>query len=581
MLQLDPPPPAAPPASARYRLARATAADRAEIHRIRHQVYATELRQHPENPDGRLEDALDAANEYLVASAGGRIAGFVSITPPEAGRYSVDKYLPRAELPVPRDSGLYELRLLTVLPGHRRSQVAALLMYAAFRWASSRGASHLVALGRVGAPAQLYARAGLRSSGRRVRSGEVEFEVMSATLDEVRTRVAALPGPVARLRRHCRWELDTPFDEPAACYHGGASFKAIGDGFDDLGRAADVVTADVLDAWFPPAPGVVETLAAHLPLLLRSSPPTDCGGLLRAVAAARGVPYEALVPGAGSSDLIFRAFRAWLSPGSRVLMLDPTYGEYAHVVEKVVGCRVDRVPLRRESGYRVDPADLRQRVRGGYDLVVLVNPNSPTGQHLPREALVEVLEALPPATRAWVDETYVDYLGQGQSLEAYAAASRNVMVCKSMSKVYALSGARVAYLCAPPALARELRALTPPWVVGLPAQVAAVRALADPEYYRARWAETHALRAELAAALRLVQGIDDVLEGVANFLLCHLAPGLGAEEVCRAARRRGVFLRDLRTMSAGPAPGTFRVAVKDRETNRRVVEAVAAACRGD
>src|SRR6266576_385362 len=61
--------------------------------------------------------------------------------------------------------------------------------------------------------------------------------------------------------------------------------------------------------------------------------------------------------------------------------------------------------------------------------------------------------------------------------------SENVIVCKSMSKVYALSGARVAYLCAGPHQLEELRALTPPWVVSLPAQVAAVRALNDPAYY--------------------------------------------------------------------------------------------------
>src|SRR5207344_1800686 len=102
--------------------------------------------------------------------------------------------------------------------------------------------------------------------------------------------------------------------------------------------------ADVLDAWFPPAPGVTDTLQAHLPWLLRTSPPTDCAGLVGAVATARGVAPENILPGAGSSDLIFRAFRHWLTAGSRVLILDPTYGEYSHVLEKVIGCTVDRLP---------------------------------------------------------------------------------------------------------------------------------------------------------------------------------------------------------------------------------------------
>lgn len=563
--------------STRCRLAPATAVDREHIHRIRHQVYATELRQHPENEHGRLEDALDAANEYLVARDGHGILGFISITPP-GGRYSVDRYFPRSELPVPCDSGLYELRLLTVVAEHRRSQVAALLMYAAFRWIGSRGATHVVALGRVGATVELYAKVGLRGSGRRARSGAVEWELMSATLEEVRAHVAALPGHLARLRERCRWELDLPFDEPAACYHGGASFRAIGDAFDDLGRAGHIVPADVLDAWFPPAPEVVEAVREHLPLLLRASPPTDCGGFLRAVAVARGVPYDALVPGAGSSDLIFRAFCTWLGPRSRVLMLDPTYGEYVHVAEKVVGCRVDRLSLARADGYVVDPDELLRRMGEGYDLVVLVNPNSPTGRHLPADRLRRVLDAAPPATRVWVDETYVDYCGEGHSLEGYAARSRNVVVCKSMSKAYALSGARVAYLCAPPPLAQELRTITPPWVVGLPGQVAAVRALGATEYYRARWRETHILREELAAGLRALPGIEEVVDGVANFLLCHLAPDAPTvEALCRACRAEGVYLRDLRTMGADAGLRAFRIAVRDRETNRRMLEVLAGA----
>ena len=60
---------------------------------------------------------------------------------------------------------------------------------------------------------------------------------------------------------------------------------------------------------------------------------------------------ECLVPGAGSSDLIYRALLEWLTPGSRVLLLDPTYGEYAHVTERVIGCRVDRLELSRADGY--------------------------------------------------------------------------------------------------------------------------------------------------------------------------------------------------------------------------------------
>jgi histidinol-phosphate/aromatic aminotransferase/cobyric acid decarboxylase-like protein len=357
------------------------------------------------------------------------------------------------------------------------------------------------------------------------------------------------------------------------CFHGGAFFSAVGENFDSLERARAVINADVLDAWFPPAPEVIEAVTEYLPWLLRTSPPTHCTGLIEAIAEARGVPAENILPGAGSSDLIFRALRNWLTPASRVLILDPTYGEYAHVLKKVIGCHVSRFALRREDGYAVSARRLHAVLQGGWDLVVLVNPNSPTGRHLCREELTDILGDIPRTTRVWVDETYVEYAGVGQSIEPFATYAENVVVCKSMSKVYALSGARVAYLCGPRSLLDPLRLITPPWVVGLPSQLAAVRALQNPAYYLERYAETHTLRKTLTE--NLVSLGWDVIPGVANFLLCHLpAEGVTAAQLVPACQERGLFLRDAAAMGAQLGPHAVRLAVKDELTNQRMFEIV-------
>ena len=107
---------------------------------------------------------------------------------------------------------------------------------------------------------------------------------------------------------------------------------------------------------------------------------------------------------------------------------------------------------------------------------MLVNPNTPTGRQLPTPTLETLLASMPTTTRAWVDETYIEFAG-GESLERFAARSTNVVVCKSMSKAYALSGVRAAYLCGPADMMRELRMLCPPWSVSLPGQIAACEAL--------------------------------------------------------------------------------------------------------
>ena len=548
----------------------ADATDRPAIYRLRHQIYALELGQHQPNSSQELTDAHDHYNVYLKASMDGRIVGFVSITPP-GHRYSVDKYFGRDVFPFSFDDGIYEVRLLTVVPERRRLAIATLLMYGALRWIESEGGTRIVAIGRREV-LRLYLKAGLKPLGRSAQSGAVTYELLAATVTELRDVANRRLVTLHHLKSHTRWRLAMPFLPIEACRHGGDSFEAIGEDFDNLDCAGDIINADVLDAWFPPSPRAVATLEQHLPFLLRTSPPTASSGFVRAVARTRGLPTECIVPAAGSSELIFLAFREWLTQDSAVLLLDPTYGEYGHVTEHIVGCQVDRLKLLREENYQLNLQALQDRLTcARYDLVVIVNPNSPTGQHVPRPAVESLIRNIPVSTRFWIDETYIDYVGSEHSLESFAATSQNTVVCKSMSKVYALSGVRAAYVCGPARVAMGLREISPPWAVSLPAQLAAVRALDDPEYYAARYRETQELREKFAVALRAL-GFE-VIPSVANFLLCHLREqGPDAATVSQRCRERGVYVRDAGEISPVLGSYALRIAVKDEQTNQKVVE---------
>ncbi|WP_328472205.1 aminotransferase class I/II-fold pyridoxal phosphate-dependent enzyme [Actinoplanes sp. NBC_00393] len=544
-----------------------TAADQDWIFRLRHAVYAEELGQHEPNAAARLSDALDGLGVvYLVATCGDTPIGFVSITPPWAGRWSLDKYLSRTDLPVLDEPDVFEIRILTVDPAWRRTPAGPWLMYAALRWVMSRGGRRVVAMGRADLGG-MYRAAGLRPTGREVISGAVRFEVMAATVREIQQQTRQrYASALDRLAPAMDWRLDMPMRADSdGCFHGGASF--------DLHRRTSVVSADVLDAWFPPAPGVLAALTDDPAWLARTSPPVDATGLRAEIATARGVPVETVTVGAGSSDLIFRAFRQWLTPDSRVLLIDPGYGEYAHVTEEVIGCRVKRLRIARA----VDPGRLTAALAtGGYDLAVLINPNNPTGGWLPGDTLRDIAAQAPPHTRIWVDEAYIGYVGLENSLAGLAATSPNVTVCTSMSKMYALSGLRAAYLISNPATAAALRRWTPPWALSLPAQLAAVAALRDPDYYAARWQQTVALRAELAAALQATDPDLHVDQAAANFLLVTMPRyAKSAPQVVEQCRRHGIYLRDLSPMSPVFEGRTVRIAVKDPVANARIVAAFA------
>jgi len=425
-----------------------------------------------------------------------------------------------------------------------------------------------------------YEKAGLERRGLRVRAGAVEYEVVQGRVSGLSAVASARKKILRRLEITSDWRLPCGFSTPRFCRHGSAFFSAVGDDFDDLSRHKNIVNADVLDAWFPPAPGVLEELQKHLSWVLRTSPPSRASGLVRAIANARSVPEESVLVGSGSSALIFLALTEWLSRESRVTLLDPTYGEYAHLLEKIVGCDVERFVLPREDGYRLDLDELLERI--GHrppDWLILVNPNSPTGGFVPRSRLERFLDLLPPTTRVWIDETYVDYVGSLESLERYAAASDNVVVCKSMSKVYALSGLRLAYLCAAGRDLVRLWERTPPWGVSFPAQLAGIRALQSSSYYAERWTETGRLREELTSDLRRAScGVP--FPSHANFVLVDLpSSSPPAAEIVRRCATHGVFLRDFPN-SENLGERALRVAVKSAAENRRIVRVLARALEG-
>ena len=365
---------------------------------------------------------------------------------------------------------------------------------------------------------------------------------------------------------------------PQHAFHGGASFDAIGSDFADLARRHAIVDADVLDAWYEPAPGVLATLREHLPWLVKTSPPTHGDGLRAAIAARHGLTPAHVILGGGTSALMYLTFPRLVGKGDTVVLLDPMYGEYRHVFEHVLGARVVGCELHEARGFRPDPAAIAAVVASsGAKLLVLVNPNSPTGVVMSAADLRALLAALPPTVRVWIDETYVDFAPDVPTAEPLVANDPRVIVAKSMSKFFALSGLRVGYLCADRALIAQLEVWNPPWSAGLLAQCAAVRALQEYAWYRARSVETQDLRAALAARIDAIPGLR-TFAGVTNFVM-FATERVPAPVLVARCRDAGVFVRDCGSLSPRFGTRFVRTAVKDAAANERIAAALAGAAR--
>jgi len=361
--------------------------------------------------------------------------------------------------------------------------------------------------------------------------------------------------------------------QPKKAVHGGDFIQAIGADFSSIDRRDEIISADVLDAWYPPAPGVISKIRENLEWLITTSPPAHGEGLKECIAEKRGIATENILLGPGTSSLMFLALPKLLSVEDEVLILDPSYGEYVHIAEQVIGCKVTRFELSLES-FELDSAALNQAV-ADKKMAILVNPNSPTGRAATREELQAVIQNN-PSTLFWVDETYIDFysnaIGESQSLESRVSELPNLIVSKSMSKYYALSGLRLGYLIAPAGHVSEWELFSPPWAVGMMAQIAGIEALSDFQYYWERSRETAGLRNRMARQLEEL-GFE-VFPSVANFLLCRLPNGR-VQELCDFAAKKNIYLRNCDSMSQRFESNTVRIAVKSADANRLIVSAIA------
>lgn len=353
-------------------------------------------------------------------------------------------------------------------------------------------------------------------------------------------------------------------------YHGGSFWDGISPDFVSLEKSKNVINADVLDAWFDPSPKVIKKVSQFLTLSIRTSPPTHSEGLIKAISENRSVPENHIIVGGGSSDLIFILFPNILRKNDKVLILDPMYGEYAHIFENVLDVQLIRYKLAADKDFTIDYDSLNEAIQSNNPkLVVLVNPNSPTGKYWEKENILKLIESHPTIIFV-VDETYIEYVGKEKSIECDTERHRNLVVIKSMSKIYALSGARIGYIVAHTDILDKISSFVPPWPVSLIGQIAGIEALNDEKYYEAKWAETHILRENMIKNLR--NESIKIFDSVANFFLVQLKNG-SAEKIVKELRKENIYLRNCDSMSSQFKDDFIRIAVKDEKINKVVLEA--------
>ncbi len=321
-----------------------------------------------------------------------------------------------------------------------------------------------------------------------------------------------------------------------------------------------------------PAPGVREAVAEAFDRLVHY-PDTACTELREALAAQHGLSAGQLCVANGSTELIYLLPR--LVGGKRALVVAPAFSEYEHALT-LAGWDVDFLYLRPREGFRLSLPHLEEKLGEGFDLLFLCNPGNPAG-NLIEPAETERVMDLAQAAGAFIvlDEAFIDFHEKSSS-KAMAVRSGNCVVLRSMTKFYALPGLRLGYAVASERVIGRLERLRAPWSVNTLAQAAGLASLVDSAYREQTLRLVAAERDFLAGALVDVAGLVPH-PSAANYLLVEMEAGQSAGELRRRLLADRLLIRECGNFM-GLDDRFFRVAVRRREENERLVMALARIC---
>ena len=292
--------------------------------------------------------------------------------------------------------------------------------------------------------------------------------------------------------------------------------------------------------------------------------------LIERLAQVYAVSPQQVLVGRGSDEAIDLLLRGFCRSGrDAVAMCPPTFGMYA-MCAGIQGAQVIPVPL--TSDFSVDVEAVLNTITVTTKLLFLCSPNNPTGGVLRLVDIEHMALVLAGRCLIIVDEAYIEY-SDAVSASSLLAAHENLGVLRTLSKAWALAGARIGVLLTHPNIVQFLRRIMPPYPLPTPCIVAALAALDDDgqEQMRRRVVITRSERVRVSEALLQIFSVRRVLRSQANFLAVQFDD---AARVYRELLGGGVVVRNL---SAYPGLGGFlRISIGTPRENSQLLDLLGA-----
>ncbi|MGA7162135.1 MAG: histidinol-phosphate transaminase [Bacteroidota bacterium] len=248
-------------------------------------------------------------------------------------------------------------------------------------------------------------------------------------------------------------------------------------------------------------------------------------------------PAEGIIAGNGSNELMYTILMAIVSKGTKVLIPSPSFFLYEKAV-KVFDGEVVAVKMNDDLSFSMENI-LRSARKENPAVIVLVSPNSPTGQSISVEDVEKILTGT--SSIVLVDEAYIEF-SEKRSVQSLLEKHERLIILRTFSKAFSMAGLRVGYLLARPALCAELLKPKIPFSVNAFSASVAIKLMQRKEIIDERIAFIKNQKKHLFDTLRSFKGVD-VFSSDTNFLIFRTRHE--ASTLFQRLLQRNVLVRDV------------------------------------
>jgi len=318
--------------------------------------------------------------------------------------------------------------------------------------------------------------------------------------------------------------------------------------------------------------------------ILERYPDPDYVELREKLAHLNKVELENIVLGNGATEAIFLFIKV-IKP-EKVLIVSPTFGEYERAVRACKNSESQKIEieyfeLEEKDEFNLNIGKLKKELEKKYDLVIICNPNNPTGKFLKMSETEEILRGCNKYdTKLFIDEAFIEFLEDGlkESVVNSGENKKNLFVTRAFTKFFAIPGLRLGYgIYFDKSLGKKIAEKKEPWSVNNVAEMAGITVLDDTEYIEETLSWITEEKKYMYEKLDEISGIKPYKTEV-NFICVKIkdelfSKGLNVKKLREKMMEEGILIRDASNFKFLDER-FFRLAIKDRRSNDRVIEAL-------